>query len=120
MSAVGIVGGCAASRRFAAIFAEKCHEPEAEHVEGGDECGDDSNQPIGPACLIGAPQDFIFAEETCQAWDSRDCQGGGCHRPKAPGELGAKAAHASHVLLAADCVNNGTGCEEEQAFEEGM
>src|SRR5438309_12026737 len=99
MSAVGIVRGRAVSRRFTAVLNEECHEPEAEHVERGYECGADSNQPIGPACLIGAPQDFIFAEETCQAWDSRDSQGGGGHRPKGPGELGAQASHASLVLL---------------------
>src|SRR6185437_15750070 len=49
------------------ILAEERHEPQSEHVERSDEGGDHADQPINPICLVGAPQDFVFAEEARQA-----------------------------------------------------
>ena len=35
--------------RRAAVLAEERHEPQAEHVEGGQECGEDADQPSRPS-----------------------------------------------------------------------
>src|SRR6185437_7398566 len=52
---------------LSAILTEERHEPQSEHVERSDEGGDHADQPINPICLVGAPQDFVFAEEARQA-----------------------------------------------------
>src|SRR5581483_8454776 len=108
------------SRGSAAVLAEERQKPQAEHVERGDERGYYSGQPVGPACLVGTPEDGVFAEEACQPWNAGDGQGAGGHRPECPGELGAKTAHLAHVLLAADGVDHRTRGQEEQALEEGV
>src|SRR5438270_6089445 len=68
----------------ATILSEEGHEPQPEHIEGGQQRGDNSDQPINPAHLVGAPQNFILAEEAGEWRNS--CDGNGCksHGPERP------------------------------------
>src|SRR3954453_16404442 len=58
--------------RIAPVLSGEGHEPKPEHVERGDKRGHDPDQPVCPARLVRAPQDFILAEEAGQWRDSRD------------------------------------------------
>src|SRR6476660_1032369 len=111
---------CVRCFRIAPILARKCHVHQAEHVKGGEEGSNDSNQPVCPTCLISPPNNFVFAEKACQWRNSSDGAGGDQHRCPGPGNFSPEPAHLAHVLFAADGMNHRPGCEEEQAFKEGM
>src|SRR5262249_36859506 len=90
--------------RCSPVVAKESHEQQSKHVEGRDKRGHNPDQPIYPAGLIGAPQDFVFAEETRETRNSRDCASSDKHRSERPGDLSPKPAHLAHVLLAAHCM----------------
>jgi len=52
-----------------------------------------------------------------EAGDGKGC---GRHGQKSDWHVNTQPAHLAHVLLAADPVNDRTGREEQQSFEEGM
>src|SRR5436305_14281915 len=67
------------------IFAGKGEEPKPEHVERSQKRCDQSDQPVDPAGLIRAPQDFVFAEETSQRRNTSDRNCSDSHGPKVQG-----------------------------------
>src|SRR5579872_1328941 len=95
---MGIGGVAFRSVGMSTVFAEECHEPQAEHVERGHEGSKDADCPIGPACLIGAPKDFILAEKAGERKNSGDGECSHGHGPEGDRYLAAQSAHLTHIL----------------------
>src|SRR5581483_6776294 len=114
MNAVTVAMRVLTVARFglATISAKECHEPQPEHVERGQECGEDADHPVNPACLVRTPEDFVFAEESGERRNARNRKGSDRHGPKGDGDLGAEAAHPAHVLLTANGMNH-RACGQE-------
>src|SRR5882757_5662040 len=112
MRIVSLIARCETS----AVVAEERHEQEAEHVKGGDERGQQAERPnhLARSLRIGLPEDFVFAMKTGQRPNTCDGNGPYGHRPEGPRNLFAQAAHLSHVLFAAEGVDDRSGAEEEQ------
>ena len=70
--------------------------------------------------MEGRAQDFIFAEEAGQRRKAGNGKRGDGHHPKRDGNFLAQAAHAAHVLLTADGMNDRAGAQKEQRFKESM
>src|SRR6185503_460024 len=100
-------------RSRSTIVSKESHEPQPEHVEGGDKGGNQSYQPVHPVRFVRPPQYFVLAEKACQGWNSGDGKRSHRHRPECPRNLLAQAPHFAHVLLAADRVNHGTSRQEQ-------
>src|SRR5438309_7150492 len=111
---------CMRSLRITAILAKKRHEPEPEHIEGRQESGNQSHQPVNPTGLVCPPQNFVLAEKGCKWRNSRDRDGRKGHRPKRPWDLFAQPTHFAHILLAADSMDHRTRGQEQQAFKKRM
>src|ERR1035438_5076960 len=107
-------------RSGTAILASEGHVHQPEHIEGGDERGNNAKQPIHPVRFEGSPENFVLGPETSKRWNARDGKRGNSHRHKCPGHVNPQAAHLAHVLLAADTMNDGAGRQKQQSFEERM
>src|SRR5438270_11184123 len=86
-----------------AALAEEGHEPQAKHVERGDACGDQPNQPQAPVAIgwarPGLPQNLVFAEEAAEerrAGNGERCQR---HGGESPGNFLAQSSNIAHILL---------------------
>src|SRR5438270_12226733 len=100
-----------------AAFAEEGHEPQPEHIKGGQTGGDPADQPEDPASvrLIGEclPENFVFGEEAAEGREAGDGERGDRHRPKGPGNQLAQASHVAHILLSSETVNHRASSEKE-------
>src|ERR1051325_6147493 len=97
------------------IFAKEGHEPEAEHIERGQAGSGQANRPENGATMFpvkGCAKDFILAEKACQRRKAGYREGGNGHHPEGDWDFFAQAAHAAHVLLAADGVDHRPGAKE--------
>src|ERR1700748_3342055 len=52
------------------------------------------------------PQDLVFRKETCKRRDTRDSQRADQHGGESYFKLAFQSAHVTHVLFAANCVDN--------------
>ena len=102
---------------FPTVLTKKCHKPQPEHIKGGDESRNQTNQPEDPTCLVRPPQNFVLAEEAGEWGNPCDGDGGDGHGRECPGNLFSQTTHFAHVLFAANCVNHGASCQEQQALE---
>src|SRR6476620_741116 len=102
------------------VVAPESHEQQTEHVKGRDEGRDRANHPVRRVGLEGLPEDLILATKACQWRNSCNRGGGNQHHRERCWNVGLEATHLPHVLFTANGVNDGTGAEEEQSFEEGM
>src|SRR5262249_9994854 len=96
---------------------------EAEHVEGREKgCKQANYIQRMPAtfALVRFEQNGILAEESSERREAGDGERGREHGPVKDFDFLAEAAHVAHVLFAAHGMNYGTGCEEEQRFEESV
>ena len=104
-------------------FAKEREIPEPEHVNAGEQGGEDADEPQELAertvlkCLV---QNGVLGEEGCQWRESGYGKDRCAHRPEGNGNFLAQATHFAHILLAAECVNHGACGEEEERFEESM
>src|SRR5579859_1503547 len=108
---------------FSSGFAEEGKVPEAEHVEAGEQGGEESDEvedSAEGAVLEGFVEDGVFGEESGEGPDTCDGDDADGHGPERNGELLAQATHLSHVLFAGEAVDDGAGGEEEQRLEEGV
>src|SRR6267378_5500586 len=112
MAIVAVTGGFETS----AVFAEERHEQEAEHIKRSDESRDQAKRPddLARALRIGAPEDFVFAHEAGKRRNPGDGNSSAEHRPEGPRNLFAQATHLSHVLFAAEGVDDRSGTKKEQ------
>src|SRR6266852_6727641 len=101
----------------------KGEKDEPEHVEGSEQRGEQAEgveDAAAALALIGVEQDGILAEESGERRKAGDGQRGGEHGEVGPADFFAEAAHALHVLLAADGVNDAAGSEKEHGLEESV
>src|SRR5579859_2483260 len=104
----------------ALVVSPESHEQQAEHIKGRDKSGDGANDPIDGVRLIGFPKNFVLAPEACQRGNSSDRSCGDQHDGESYRNISLQSAHVSHVLLASDSMDDGSGTQKEQALEEGM
>ncbi len=104
-------------------LTEEGEVPQAEHVEGGEQSGYETDKPEDRPRRRGEKglvENRVFAEEAGEGRDAGDGEDPGAHGPEGDGHGFAQAAHGAHVLLAAHGMDDGSGGQEEQALEEGM
>src|SRR5690242_5443054 len=110
-----------------ALLAVKSQEDQPEHVERRKQRGrqPEAIQKVSDIAaaifaLEGAQENRIFAEESCEGWETGNRERGNQHRRVGVLDFLAEAAHAIHVLLAAHGVNHAAGCKKEQSLEKRM
>jgi hypothetical protein len=105
-----------------AALAEERHEEEAPGVVRGeqrdDEADDAEHRHRVRARRERAPEDLVLAEEARERPDARERQDADRHGGERDRHLAPEAAHALHVLLAAEPVDDAAGAEEEERLEE--
>ena len=120
-----------ASRRFVDVhfvfvvarFAEERQENETKHIKRSQARADQAQQPERKIRMwprSGRVQDFVLAEKTCEAGNSRDSQCGNEHRPISDRNFLTQPAHLAHVLLAGHGMNHAARRQKEQALEESV
>jgi hypothetical protein len=124
-----LVRGVRGGNRRTAIAAKEDAKDESEGIEAS-QYG--SEQPRGieqpPAELAAGgrrateqqTQDGIFAPEAGEGHDRRERQTTDDEAPECQRKLRAQATHLAHVLLAAQCMDDGAGAHEEQRLEVGV
>src|SRR5262245_58189825 len=69
-------------------------------------------------CRCGVPENFIFRPETTKRNDPADCQPSSEEGQECDGHVFFQTTHPAHVLLVVHTVDDATGAEEHQRFEE--
>src|SRR5579859_6573393 len=98
-------------------LAKESHEPQAEHVKRSETSGENADAPDNlPAVgtVKHRTENFVLAEEAGERRNSRNGNGGDGHHPEGNWDFRPQAAHAAHVLLAADGMNHRARAQEEQ------
>ena len=108
-----------------ARLAGEGEEDEPEHVEGGEEGGDqrDDRQHLPDHRIPGDPgaeDDRILRPESGEWDDAGIREGGDEEGPESDWHVLAQAAHFLDVLLLVHAVDDGAGTEEEECLEEGV
>src|SRR5580765_3425487 len=98
-----------------AILPKERHEQQPEHVERGDERGNEADQPENPVRFVCLPQNFILAEESGKWRNPSDRNGCDGHRRESPRDVLSQAAHLTHVLPTTDRMDHRTSSKEQQA-----
>jgi hypothetical protein len=102
---------------------KECHENQTEHIEcrqRGDGDGEAEQRRLAVFGIQRHGQDLVLAEESAE-W-RHAAKRERCHqeRPIGHRELLLQRAHPPDILFVMQRVNDRTGPEEEQGFEEGM
>ena len=104
-------------------FTTEGHEQGPEHVEGGHPRSHGCHQPEQEMAVgtgKGLPEDLILAEESGEAGDTGNRQGGKEEGPEGDGGLSSQPSHLSHIQFSAQGVHHAPRPKEEKSFEEGM
>lgn len=107
----------------AAIAAEEREDNETTHVDGSDHSGKETDHVEGRAHRAAREQAFedqVLGPETGKAREADNREERENHDASRNRSLLEHAAHLAHVLFAGQCVNHGTGTEEEGCLEEGV
>ncbi len=102
------------------LFAEEDHEHQTAHVVGGEQCGDEADCPERGVGVPGEEQDLVLGEEAGEWRDPGDRQPPDDERGRSDRQVLAQTAHAAHVLLTVQSVDDRACPEEEQRLEEGV
>jgi hypothetical protein len=110
-------------RRVVAALPVEGQEHEAEHVGRRQQRGQHADEPeqLVPAGGLGGEgleEDFVLAEEPCQAGHAGNRQRSDEERPVGDRQVLLQAAHVPEILLSCQRVDDGAGSEEEQGLEE--
>ena len=110
--------------RWKALPTEEHQNDLAGHVIGGEECGEERDDPQRLVLTISVEQDFVFRPEPGERRYTSNRQPAHEERSGSDGHPLAKVAHALHVLFFADhavhAMDHRTSAKEHQCFKEGV
>src|SRR6202167_1012941 len=102
-------------------LTEKRKKYQPEHIERRQPRASQPKQPKRDVSVwprTNGVENFVFAEESSKARNSRNRKRANEQRPESHRNLFSQPAHVAHVLLAAHGMYHAAGGQEEQAFEE--
>src|SRR3954453_11477110 len=99
----------------------KHHEQLPEHIKSGQAGGDKAHEPEYVISVAESlPQNEILGEESGGKWRSGNRQRGNDVGPIRYRHVRLEATHFTHVLLAAQSMDDAAGAEKQTGFEKRM